>query len=110
MDIQYILKDKFRLAVIEDLSNGELSSDRIAKRNHMPAPAIERAIRELRAEEVVGGTDSELYLTETGKDLLKQIRGLDQAASGGVDAKARSRGPSKMSGEDSRKRKENQGA
>jgi DNA-binding IscR family transcriptional regulator len=58
MDIQYILKDKFRLAVIEDLSGGELSSDRIAKRNHMPAPAIERAIRELRAEEIIGGTDS----------------------------------------------------
>ena len=49
-DLQFILKDKFRLAVIEDLSNGEMSADRIAKRNHLPASAVDRAIRDLKAE------------------------------------------------------------
>jgi hypothetical protein len=34
---------------------------------------------------------------------------MDQIPSGGVDPKARSREPSKLSGEDSRKRRENQG-
>jgi predicted transcriptional regulator len=109
MDIQFILKDKFRLAVLEELSSGEMSSDRIAKRNHLPAPGVERAIRELRAEEVIGGTEAELYLTDTGKEMLKQIEDMDQTDPGIPDSKARSREPSKLSGEDSRKRRENQG-
>jgi predicted methyltransferase len=110
MDIQYIIKDKFRLAVLEELSGGETSTDRIAKRNHLPAPAIDRASRELRAEEIIGGTDSQLYLTEAGKEMLKQIRGMDQASASGRDAKARSRPPEQLKGEDNRRRRENQGA
>ena len=109
MDIQFILRDKFRLAVLEDLSNGEASAERVAKRNHLPAPAVDRAVRELRAEEIIGGPESQLYLTDQGKELLRQVRGLDQASSPPAAA-ARSRPPDQMTGEDNRKRRENQGA
>lgn len=110
MDIQYILKDKFRLAVMEELSGGEASAERIAKRNHMPTLAIDRAIRELRAEEIIGGTEAQLYLTEVGKEMLREVRSMDQASAVDNDGKARSRPPSQLKGEDNRRRKENQGA
>ena len=110
MDLQYVLKDKFRLAVIEDLSNSEESVERIAKKNHLPAPAVERAVRELLAEGIIGGPSSQLYLTDKGKEMLAEIKGMERIPGGGVDPKARSRIPDKMGPEDSRKRKENQGA
>ncbi len=110
MDLQFVLKDKFRLAVIEDLSNSEESMERIAKKNHLPAPGVERAVRELLAEGIIGGPDSSLYLTDKGKEMLAEIKGMERIPGGSVDPKARSRIPDRMGPEDSRKRKENQGA
>lgn len=110
MDLQFVLNDKFRLAVLEDLSNSEESVDRIAKKNHLPAPAVERAVRELEAEGIIGGPSSSLHLTDKGKEMLAEIRGMDRIPGGGADPKARSRIPDRMGPEDSRKRKENQGA
>ncbi len=109
MDLQFILKDKFRLAVIEDLSNGEEGADRIAKKNHLPAMAVDRAVRELLAEGIVGGPSSSLYLTDKGKEMLAEIKGMERIPGGGVDSKARSRIPDRLGPEDSRRRKENQG-
>jgi predicted transcriptional regulator len=109
MDLQFVLKDKFRLAVIEDLSGGEQSIERITKKNHLPAPAVDRAVRELMAEDIVGGPGSSLYLTDKGKEMLARIKGMEHISGGGADPKARSRIPDRLGPEDSRKRKENQG-
>jgi len=110
MDLQSIMKDKYSLAVIESLSNGEASSDHIAKKNHMPSLAIDRAVNHLMAEGFIGGPSTKLNLTDKGRDMLKEIRELERSPSGVGDARARSRIPDRLGPEDSRQRKENQGA
>jgi predicted transcriptional regulator len=109
MDLQSIMKDKYYLAVIEDLSNGDAGSEHIAKKNHLPSIGIDRAVNHLMAEGIIGGPSTKLYLTDKGKDMLKQMRELERTPSGIGDARARSRIPDRFGPEDNRQRKENQG-
>ncbi|MDW5563262.1 MAG: hypothetical protein SA339_08550 [Methanomassiliicoccus sp.] len=109
MDAQSMMRDKYSLAVVEDLSNGEISAERIAKQNHLPSVGIDRAVNHLMAEGIIGGPNTHLHLTEKGTDLVKEMRGLEQVPSGVADAKARSRIPDRFGPEDNRQRKENQG-
>ncbi|KQM11053.1 hypothetical protein AOA80_10775 [Methanomassiliicoccales archaeon RumEn M1] len=106
--MQFVMKDKYRRAVLEDLSNGERGSDAIAKRNRLPAKGVERAVQELRAEELIGGPEDELYITEQGRqvlsDLLEMERGGGQGEAGTGPRKFR-----EQTGDESRKRTENQG-
>jgi predicted transcriptional regulator len=109
IDLQSVMKDNYSLAVIEDISNGDTSSDDIAKRNHLPAGGIDRAVSHLLAEGIIGGPTSSLHLTEKGKDMLKEMRELEHVPSGGIDPEARSRIPDRFGPEDNRHRRENQG-
>ena len=56
-----------------------------------------------------GGQSTDLYLTEKGNELLKEMRGLDRVSPGVNDPKARSRVPDRLGPEDNRRRKEDQG-
>ena len=109
MDLQTIMKDKYSMAVIMDLSNGEVGADNIAKKNHLPAVGIDKAVNHLMAEGVIGGPRTKLHLTDKGKEMLKEMRGLEHIPSGVADARARSRAPDRLGPEDNRRRKENQG-
>ena len=110
MDLQMVMKDKYVRAVIEDVSNGEIDAEHIAKKNHLPSAGVDRAVNHLLAEEVLGGGPStDLYLTEKGSELLKEMRDMDRVSPGVDDPKARSRVPDRFGPEDSRQRKENQG-
>lgn len=108
MDVQFIIKDKYRRAVLEDLSNGEQGADRIAKRNHLPSIGVDRAVRELRAEELVGGPEEDLYLTEQGKALLTELRGMERGGTTGAVGGG-TRAHQELGPKESRKRTENQG-
>lgn len=110
MDLQMVMKDKYTRAVIEDVSNGDTSAEHIAKRNHLPSIGVDRAVSHLLAEGILGGGPStDLYLTDKGNDLLKEMRDLDRVPTGVDDARARSRIPDRFGPEDNRQRKENQG-
>jgi hypothetical protein len=109
VDVQFILRDKYRRAVLEDLSNGELGSDDIAKRNRFPYASVERAIQELRAEELIGGPEGELYIISRGRQVLSDLLEMER---GGGEGAGGATGPRKfreMTGDDSRKRTENRG-
>lgn len=110
MDLQMVMKDKYVRAVIEDVSNGNINAERIAKRNHLPSAGVDKAVSHLLAEGILGGGQStDLYLTEKGNELLKEMRGLDRVSPGVNDSKARSRVPDRFGPEDNRRRKEDQG-
>ncbi len=109
MDLQSVMKDKYALAVMEDVSNGDSSAMDIAKRSHLPSPGVDRAIDLLRADGLVDGEVTDIHLTEKGRDLLKEIRKVEHTPSGMADARARSRAPDRFSSEDNRRRKEDQG-
>jgi predicted methyltransferase len=109
MDIQTVMRDNYLLAVIEDLSREGLTTERIAKKNHLPYAGVLKAVDRLRAEGVVQEYDNGLALTAQGMELAHEIKGLERIPAGGADPKARSRVPDRLGPEDSRQRKENQG-
>jgi hypothetical protein len=110
MDLQMVMKDKYSRAVIEDVSKCDTDAEHIAKRNHLPSVGIDRAVSRLVSEGILGGGPStDLYLTEKGNELLREMKGLDRVSPGIDDPKARTRVPDRLGPEDSRRRKENQG-
>lgn len=94
--------------MLEDLSSGERGGDDIAKRNHLPAPGVARAVRELRAEELVGGPEGQLHLTEQGKEAFARLLDLEKAGGAG-EADTGSEAHIGLRPKDSRTRTENRG-
>lgn len=101
MDVQFILKDKYRLAVLEELSGEDRSAEDISKRTHMPDRAIDLAVRDLMSEELIGGPTSSLHLTDKGRDMLQNVKNLEKLP-GPEDEGAYSRTPPTFKGKDER--------
>jgi DNA-binding HxlR family transcriptional regulator len=107
MEVQMIFKDKFRLAVIENLSHGEKSADQLTKQSHLPSSMMDKALRELEAEGMVGGPVTELHLTEKGHEALREFNKSERSV--GSEVGSPSSSPQRLTGEANRKRKEDQG-
>ena len=75
MDEGFILSNKFRRAIFDELASGETSIERIAKKHH-----IIRNVARRVADDFIGGgilekKGNRYFLTQEGEKLAVSIRG-----------------------------------
>lgn len=74
-NIGYIMGNPQRERILQILgSKGSLSSERIAKIEHIPAPGVKRALEEMAERQIVSQGDGTWTLTEMGKEVEKEIK------------------------------------
>lgn len=73
MDEGYILSNKFRRAIFDELAAGEADIRRIAKKHHIVPKIAQRVIDEFVAGEIVEKQGNKYVFTEKGKKLVASI-------------------------------------
>jgi predicted methyltransferase len=71
----FIMGNKQRERVVQVLgSKGKMSADRIAKVEHIPAPAVKKILAELDQRKIVSGEEDVWCLTEAGLEIEKEMK------------------------------------
>ncbi|HWQ19705.1 MAG TPA: transcriptional regulator [Methanotrichaceae archaeon] len=74
-NIGYIMGSPQRERVLQILgSKGSLSSERIAKIEHIPAPGVKRILEEMSERQIVSQSAGAWTLTEMGKEVEREIK------------------------------------
>jgi len=75
MDEGYILSNKYRRAIFDELASGESDVRRIAKKHHIVLPVVNKVIDDFMRGGVLLKKGSKYVFTEDGEKLVKSIRG-----------------------------------
>lgn len=75
MDEGYILSNKFRRAIFDELASGETNIERIAKKHRIILAVAKRTADEFIKGEVLEKKGNRYVLTEEGEKLATSIRG-----------------------------------
>jgi len=79
MDIEFIIKDKRRIAVLNDLSVEEpLTLHRLVLKNHIPEGMMRIVIRSMEEKDIITLVEGGYELTEKGRGLIKEVRKLEK--------------------------------
>ncbi|VVB68417.1 Uncharacterised protein [uncultured archaeon] len=71
----FIMGNKQRERIVQILgSKGKMAADRIAKVEHIPAPAVKKILAELGQRMIVSENDGIWSLTETGLEIEKEMK------------------------------------
>ncbi len=71
----FIMGNKQRERIVQILgSKGKMPEDRIAKVEHIPAPAVKKILAELAQRMIVSENDGIWSLTETGLEIEKEMK------------------------------------
>ncbi len=71
----FIMGNKQRERIVQILgSKGKMAADRIAKVEHIPAPAVKKILGELGQRMIVSENDGLWSLTETGLEVEKEMK------------------------------------
>jgi predicted transcriptional regulator len=71
----FIMGNKQRERIVQVLgSKGQMAADRIAKVEHIPAPAVKKILAELGQRMIVSENDGVWSLTETGLEIEKEMK------------------------------------
>ncbi|NYT12784.1 MAG: hypothetical protein GKC03_09620 [Methanomassiliicoccales archaeon] len=82
MELEFIIKDKRRLAVINDLSVEEpITLHRLAGKNRIPEAMMGRVLKSMEEKEVIELIDEEYWLTDSGREMIKQLRKIERVPS-----------------------------
>lgn len=71
----FILSNKFRKAVFLEISSGEKSLDRIAKKHHLLHQMVERVAQEMLDKGLIKEKDGAFTLTEEGEKIFGKLKG-----------------------------------
>jgi predicted transcriptional regulator len=82
MDIEFIIKDKRRLAVINDLSVEEpITPHRLAAKNRIPETMMGRVLQSLEEKDIIKLIENGYRLTDSGREMIKELRKLEKISS-----------------------------
>jgi DNA-binding HxlR family transcriptional regulator len=82
MDIEFIIKDKRRLAVINDLSVEEpITLHRLAAKNRIPEVMMGRVLQSMEEKGIIKLIEKEYWLTDSGREMIKDLRKLEKVPS-----------------------------
>jgi predicted methyltransferase len=71
----FIMGNKQRERVIQILgSKGKMAADKVAKVEHIPAPAVAKILAEMAEKNLVAENDGEWSLTEKGQEIEKEMK------------------------------------
>jgi predicted transcriptional regulator len=74
-NIGFVMGSPQRERIMQVLgSKGALSSDRIAKIEHIPVPTVKRALEEMADRQIVSQRDGSWALTDMGKEVEKELK------------------------------------
>ncbi|KAA0014814.1 transcriptional regulator [Thermoplasmatales archaeon ex4484_30] len=75
MEEGFIISNKIRKAVFIEISSGEKSLTRIAKKHHLIEHVVESAAKELEEHGIIEEKNGGYELTEMGKKLFGKLKG-----------------------------------
>ena len=73
MDEGFILSNKYRRIIFDELISGETNLDRIAKKHHIVRRVVQRVIDEFMNGGLIEKRENTYILTEKGKKLAQSI-------------------------------------
>lgn len=73
----FILSNKHRKAVFQEIAAGETSARTIAKKHRLHPAMVENAVSDLRQENLITGDSDSLALTEQGKKAFAGLKSSD---------------------------------
>ena len=73
MDEGFILSNKYRRVIFDELTSGETNLDRIAKKHHIVRRVVQRVIDEFMNGGLIEKRENTYILTEKGKKLAQSI-------------------------------------
>ncbi len=109
MNVRSMLNNNIKRTVLEELSHGEIGLDDISKRSRLPPSSIDRAVRAMMADDIIGGPDDMLYLTQKGKDILHEMQVMEREGAEKGAAVSERPAAERLTGQESRKRTEDRG-
>ena len=71
----FILSNKHRKAVFQEIAAGESSAKTIAKKHHLHQTMVENAVNDLQEIGLVTGDDTTLALSEQGVKVFADLKG-----------------------------------
>ena len=71
MEEGFILSNKYRRVIFNELTSGEINLDRIAKKQHIVRKVVQRVIDEFMNSGIIEKKENTYILTEKGKKLHK---------------------------------------
>jgi len=75
MDEGYILSNKYRRAIFDELASGESDIKRIAKKHRIVSSVVDKVIDDFVRGGVLFKKDNKYVFTEEGEKLAESIRG-----------------------------------
>ena len=75
MDEGYILSNKYRRAIFDELASGESDIRRIAKKHRIVSSIVDKVIDDFVKGGVLFKKDDRYVFTEEGEKLAKSVRG-----------------------------------
>jgi len=73
MDEGFILSNKYRRVIFDELTSGETNLDRIAKKHHIIRRVVQRVIDEFMNNSIIEKKENTYILTEKGKKIAQNI-------------------------------------
>lgn len=73
----FIVSDKNRKAVFQELASGESDPERIAKKHHLIGRVVERVMGEFREEGLVEDGEDGVVLTDEGERVAGELKKQD---------------------------------
>ncbi len=104
----YIVSDKRRTAIYQDLAKEDQSVEGLARKLRMPEEMVKRELDDLRKKKLVKKLKGKFSLTKMGKGVLDKMRVYEAPRIGKV-APQNLRRPPRMLGQDNRRDKGKQG-
>ncbi len=74
MEEGFILSNKFRKMIFDDIASGEKDVESISKRNHIPLKVVREIVDELIGAGVIEKKEDGYYLTKDGEKLAEKLR------------------------------------
>ncbi len=75
MDEGYILSNKYRRAIFDELASGESDTRRIAKKHRIVSSIADKIIDDFVKSGILLKKDNKYVFTESGEKLAESIRG-----------------------------------
>ena len=73
MEEGFILSNKYRRVIFNELTSGETNLDRIAKKHHIIRRVVQRVIDEFMNNSIIEKKENTYILTEKGKKIAQNI-------------------------------------
>lgn len=74
MEEGFVLSNKFRKVIIDELAIGDADAETISKKHHIPISAIEKAINDLKKIGLVKENKDRYSLTKQGRKVVEKLR------------------------------------